>query len=322
MARLRLPAKQTSSLRVAPAGIAAVGQCAAPSDRLPLRVAVHMFLTIGALLVFATGDAFGTVTTSVVLSAAILLFGLPHGTLDLALIQKAHANSNLVLVALLYCGCASAMYAAWKISPALAMIIFFALSIRHFAEDWVDRLPPAFAHGTAIALLAAPAIFHQATLTSLFAFLVESRSAAIAVDVAILIAPIAIAVASVGVIAMWADGHREMAVTTSMSLVGMIFLPPLVGFTLFFCLMHSPTQFAAGLGALGWRRPREWAGPVVGLTVAALGIAAAIYHGTLAPAISQSMIVTAFVTLSVLTLPHMVMPFLVRRLSDYRLKSV
>ena len=83
--------------------------------------------------------------------------------------------------------------------------------------------------------------------------------------------------ASVAMIALWSDGYRSQALATAFALSAMIFLPPLVGFALFFCLMHSPAQFAAAQHTLRWRRPAQWGPVIVPLTCAALGIAALVF---------------------------------------------
>lgn len=173
-----------------------------------------------------------------------------------------------------------------------------------------DRMPPFLAHGTAVALLMAPAILHTETLRSLFELLVGHSHAAFIADAAVLVAPLSVVVASVGIISLWTDEHRALSVATVLSLAGMIFLPPLVGFALFFCLMHSPRQFMGGLHSLRREGVRQWCLVVGPVTLAALGIAAIIYGQLAAGPVSSSMIISAFVTLSVLTLPHMVMPSL------------
>ncbi len=307
--------------RVAPAGMASVGWSPLPSDRWSFAQVMHAVLTGGALVATAAGALLDTPMISSLMGAAILIFGLPHGTLDLALIRASKADSKSAAVVALYLGCAYAMYVLWRMESGVAVLMFLSLSIRHFAEDWSDRLPSFFAHGVAVALITAPALVHSVALELLFSFLVGAASAATIVDVAMLIAPVATAVACVGIISMWTDGHRTSAAATGLSLIGLIGLPPLIGFTLFFCLMHSPTQFSAGLKALNWRRPHQWARVVGSLTLAALGIAAAVYVNVSAKTVPQTMVVTTFVTLSILTLPHMIVPFLMRRIRNATAKG-
>jgi beta-carotene 15,15'-dioxygenase len=308
--------------RVAPVGITSVGWHPVLSGRLAFREIAHLVGSTGTLTAVACGLPIDTPFVSMITCAAILLFGLPHGTFDLALIRQAHADRRTIAVVALYLGCAAAMFAVWHLVPTAAMIIFFGLSIVHFAEDWADRLPPFFAHGASTALLTAPVFLHRDALAALFALLVGDGSSAMLVAVAVLVAPVSLAIAAVAMIALWYDGHRNDAVATGLALFAMIVLPPIVGFALFFCLLHSPMHFAAAQRALGWHRPGQWARVALPLTGAGLGIAALIFalHATVT--ITGATIVTAFMTLSVLTLPHMAVPMLLNHLSRATAKGL
>ena len=308
--------------RVAPVGIASVGWSPVPSGRLAFGEAVHIVFSISALAAALVGARLDAPTVTISLCAAILLFGLPHGTFDLALIRKAHADQRMLGVTALYLGCAAAMFAVWSVAPALALVIFFGLSIVHFAEDWTNRLPSFLAHGASTALLTAPVLLHRDAVEALFTLLVGDAVSGFLVAITILVAPVSLAIASVATITLWHDGHRRHAVATGSALTGMIFLPPVVGFALFFCLMHSPAQFVAARRALNWYRVRQWAPVAVPLTCAALGIAALIFATVATVAITGAVTITAFMTLSILTLPHMVVPMVVAQLSHYRLRSV
>jgi hypothetical protein len=68
-----------------------------------------------------------------------------------------------------------------------------------------------------------------------------------------------------------------------------------------------------GLKGFGLAAIASMAGVVVPLTLAALGLAGAIYINLPVKTVSQAMVTTSFVTLSVLTLPHMIVPYLVKR---------
>jgi beta-carotene 15,15'-dioxygenase len=308
--------------RVAPVGRTSVGWHSTPSDRLSFSQAAHLIASIAMLMAAVFGIPLDTPLVAIAICVAILLFGLPHGTFDLALIRQAHANRRIGAVVLLYLGCAAAMYAVWRFAPGVALVIFFGLSVVHFAEDWADRLPPFFAHGTSTALLTASAFLHRDTIAALFVLLAGDESSAILTAVAILVAPVSLAIASVAIIALWYDGHRNAAIATGVALLAMVILPPIVGFALFFCLFHSPKHFAAARHMLGWHRTAQWAHVTVPLTAAALAIAGLIFatHVT-STTVTSAMIVTAFTTLSILTLPHMAVPVLLKQMSRATAKS-
>ncbi|UVO52712.1 Brp/Blh family beta-carotene 15,15'-dioxygenase [Sphingomonas sp. SUN039] len=241
---------------------------------------------------------------------ALLLFGLPHGSLDISLLNNAARTGvhRTIAVVLLYLGCAATMYFAWRAAPALALGVFLVLACIHFAEDWNDTLPSFFAVGTAVAMLTAPVFLHRAEVGDIYVRLTGVSASAIWMDVGILVAPISLAAALVGI---YLADCRAKAVETAMSLLAMILLPPIVGFALFFCLSHSPTQLVAGLTRTKNRSHLRWTLEIAAVTLAALGIAALIFGHRASITASDGAIVASFVTLSILTVPHMLMPHLV-----------
>jgi Brp/Blh family beta-carotene 15,15'-monooxygenase len=91
----------------------------------------------------------------------------------------------------------------------------------------------------------------------------------------------------------------------------MTVLPPVFGFALYFCLLHSPRHFSGALQTLSWHRVGQWIAVVAPLTLAALGLAAVIYRLELRPSISDQIVAASFMTLAVVTVPHMLVPRLV-----------
>ncbi len=308
------PNKMLFAHRVAPVGITSAGWFPLPSGRFSFSRASHLALSLTALVLTGAGAVFDSPSITMATCAAILVFGLPHGAFDLALIKRAHRNEHMTAVVALYLFCAAAMFSLWQTAPAASLVIFFVLSIIHFAEDWTDRLPPFLAHGTATALLSTPALLHRDSISALFTLLVGDAAAEIFAAVAVLIAPVALATAAVSTTVLWLDGHRGHATATAIALASMIALPPVIGFALFFCLMHSPAQFSAAQRALDWRQARQWMPSVAPLTVAALCIAAFVFTTLGTVTVSETMVGTAFITLSILTLPHLIVPMIVARL--------
>lgn len=88
----------------------------------------------------------------------------------------------------------------------------------------------------------------------------------------------------------------------------MLLLPPVPGFALFFCLIHSPMQFRQHAGFLGLRGLQQWGGIVVPLSLAGLGIATAVSIENGDASIPANLFATSFMTPSILTVPHMLIP--------------
>ena len=169
-----------------------------------------------------------------------------------------------------------------------------------------------------MALLSAPSFFHRETLEPIFALFVGIRSASTFVDIGILIVPIAVLTTLVGIMFQWQSGNQARAVETAMMLAVMLSLPPIPAFALYFCLSHSPVQFAKACSEAGHETAWWKSIDVVLLTAAALGIAAAIFANQNVASVADGVVITSFITLSVLTVPHMVVPFLIGKMGMWR----
>ena len=138
--------------------------------------------------------------------------------------------------------------------------------------------------------------------------------AAFLVDILALAAPVAIAVALVGLATM--DAPRR-SVEGICALAAMIVLPPVIGFAVFFCLFHSPRHFREGWAALGSKVPRSTSVRIAAMTLAGFGVAALIYAANGSLAVSAGLFEASMLTLSVLTVPHMLLEPILERTSGF-----
>ncbi len=271
---------------------------------------ITLLVTLAAMLVPA--DLLTSPMGITATCAALLLGGLPHGALDLAVLRR-EAHPRTAEVIMLYLGLAAMMFAAWQIAPSLALALFLAMAVTHFTEDWSATEHPFFAVGISAATISAPALFHHEQLAGLFVLIAGDPAAARLADALLLIAPVAAACALLAMLLLWKAGQRSTAFKAACALAAMSVLPPVAGFAIYFCLLHSPTHFRAGLIRLA---------PAVGVTrltiVATLGglaIALATLHFLPINDSSGRLFVASFMTLSILTLPHMAVPLIVRHLA-------
>lgn len=264
------------------------------------------FVVALAPAALVTGPAVITATC-----AALLLGGLPHGALDLAVLRR-DASHRFAPVIGLYLGLAAMMFASWQAAPTLALALFLAMAIIHFAEDWSIAEHPFFAMGIAVAILSAPALFHHAAVSGLFVLLAGEPAAATLADALLLVAPGALACASLAILLLWRGGHRATAVDASSALAAMALLPPLIGFAIYFCLVHSPRHFRAELKRLAPATGVKRSTIVATLGGLAIVLVALQFVPIADP--SSRMVAASFMTLSILTLPHMAVPLIVRRL--------
>ncbi|WP_310497366.1 Brp/Blh family beta-carotene 15,15'-dioxygenase [Sandarakinorhabdus sp.] len=251
-----------------------------------------------------------------ILASSLLVFGLPHGSLDLALLRRAGATGSTVCLILLYVGCAAAMYLVWRLAPVLALAVFLVMAVAHFAEDWEACGSRFIATAVAAATVTAPALLHLASLRALFTLLTGDRAAAVLADLSLLVAPVALAVALVGVGLLWQSDRKKLAVLASCGLAAMLLLPPMLGFAIFFCLVHSPLQFRTQTEALGLKGARQWRGVVVPISLGGLGMAGVIFLLHDGPSLTNSVFAVSFMTLSLLTVPHMMVPIFANQFSN------
>ena len=257
----------------------------------------------------------GSATSLACLS--LLVFGLPHGTLDLEIIRARLSGpwTGLVTLTALYLGLAAAMYCLWRIEPVMALAAFVVIAVVHFSQDWEGSGSSLLSAGLALALLAAPTLLHRTELDAIFIGL-TNRTAAVAVsDGLMMVAPVALALAITAIAALWQRGRRDQALGGMAALVGMIALPPIIGFALYFCLFHSPRHFRESLSALGWSDFSKWGWVVAPLTIAAGTLAALIFGMEVRAAPSDRIMTASFMTLSILTIPHMLVPIIIDRLA-------
>ena len=255
------------------------------------RIASLLMATIGIICLYQFGLMVDTATMTALSSAALLIVGMPHGSFDLALLQNGSSaqgifRSRVALISL-YLACAAAMYLLWRVVPVAALTAFILMSVIHFAEDWDE-------------------------CGSSFTTLSGQASAAVLADCLLLVAPTMLLLAMVGVAMLWRIGRRKLALSAACAFMAMLVLPPVLGFALFFCLVHSPIQFRAHAAALGLRGISQWGGIVIPLTLGGLGIAVAIFALGSGQSLTDSIFVSSFMALSVLTAPHMAVPVILR----------
>ncbi len=260
-------------------------------------------LAIAVIILGAGASAINDARATSIACMMMLIIGLPHGALDMAMLRRGAAITQLLKVAG-YVAAATAMFAVWRAAPVAGLAIFYAISTLHFAQDWEEACDPFLAYALALAMLSAPALSHGSALKDVFVILTADARAALIVDVLVLAAPIAIAVALVGLVTMRLARRRVEGLCT---LGAMLLLPPVMGFAVFFCLFHSPRHFREGWATLRPERPRSTALWVAATTVAGLGVAAVIYVALETPDVPATVFKTSMMTLSVLTVPHMLL---------------
>lgn len=300
--------RRSTTARMVQPGENALPAVAASGSSMALCLMVVALLAAGA-----AGAALDGSAATIAACLALLLFGLPHGSLDLEIIKREHGASKRSMIALLllYLGLAAAMWAIWIENPVAALVVFLGVAIVHFGEDWPELHSAFLSQGLALSLLTAPVWFHGDALRAIFAALTGTNESGSIAEVMLLLAPASTAIAAVALWTLWRAGQRERAGTALLALVAMVLLPPVIGFACFFCLYHSPRHYGESLRRVA-ANPRATA-IVMLVTLAALGLAVALFREAAGADVPARVIAASFTTLSLLTVPHMLVPLIVDR---------
>lgn len=278
----------------------------------------------------------GEIATSLAI-ALILIGGLPHGGHDLALARRAFALGSLATTVFVgaYVAAAFAMLLLWAIAPLLALVAFLALSTLHFADDWrtsphdraggADPMAALLRVATGFAVIAAASLGQREAVTALFVAMAGPDAVWI-VRVAVAAAPVTLLVTAVAIWQTWRSGARQRAVAMMLALALLLVTPPLIGFALFFALLHAPRHMqgmepllgargdsvrgnsvrgngVGGNGVRDWRWASRAQGPLMALLAVALWwwVAPLVLSG--AELLGPAMV---FQLLSVVAVPHLV----------------
>ena len=243
-----------------------------------------------------------------VLAPVILLLGVPHGALDIVFVRQLtsiRSAAGWSLFTAVYLAATASVVVLWWIAPGCFLAAFLLLSACHFSGDPEGETPALFRMLYGSAIIFCPMTLHAVEVTQLFASLAGMPAAQVIVAALQWAAWPWVAAISLAAIA-----GAKRAPARSIELVSitalLTFAPPLIGFTLFFCGMHSArhvlrTRDYASEGTLGpLLRIAGW--PMLA-TVAGVAIAWWLSDGK---PIDMRLSQLLFVGLAALTVPHMI----------------
>jgi Brp/Blh family beta-carotene 15,15'-monooxygenase len=243
-------------------------------------------------------------------AVAIVLAGIPHGTLDVEIAaahfgQKGFAGKTRIIGG--YLGCAGAMVLLWLQVPELALISFLIISIVHFSRDWRGGVDPFLAMMVGWALVALPALASPDDVAIIFAALTDSENGAV---IAALLgaASVPAALGSL-VFAYWAfrNHDKQSAMEVIACIAAALFLPPLVAFAIFFCGLHSPRHMADALRETRGLSSFKKAAIIIAVFALSLGLGVLMYLFQGDVPVEMGVIRTAFILISTLTVPHFIL---------------
>ncbi len=275
-----------------------------------LRLWILPFLAVGLILADVAIIELNSVQATMIAAVFIVIVGIPHGTLDVEIAStrfgKSDASGKIAILGG-YLVCAAGMAACWMFAPAIALAVFLVISIVHFGLDWRGGADPFLAMMVGWALIALPALSHPQEVSDIFAILTGSPTGS---TISALLA-CAAAPAALGslVFAFWAfkNNERQNAVDVIACMAAAIFLPPLVAFAVFFCGLHSPRHMAEALRESAGISSTKKGAIITAVFLLSLAIGVLLFLGQSDLQVESGVIRTAFMLISILTVPHFVL---------------
>jgi Brp/Blh family beta-carotene 15,15'-monooxygenase len=269
---------------------------------------VFSALAWGAIAVCAWLPPLGLLVQLVVLSPIILLLGVPHGALDVVFARQllgVRSMAGWALFTAAYLLAAALVAALWWVAPGVFLAAFLLISAFHFSGDPEGRTPAWVRVLYGGAVIFCPLALHATEVAQVFSLLAgDAASRAIVSAFQWAAWPWLACIGLAAVMGAKRDLPRSVELVSVAALLS--FTPPLIGFTIYFCCMHSARHVL---------RTRDYAsaGTLKGLLkVAALpmlatlaAVAVMVYLSDGAP-LDGRLAQIVFVGLAALTVPHMI----------------
>ncbi len=259
----------------------------------------------GALAGVAIVASFSTLPIQIGFAVLTIgVVGMAHGASDLAIVEPSRRPLFLALYAAVMIVC----LLWWTMFPAAALPLFLAASAIHFGLEDAPANAPVERVLRGVGLVAIPAVLHRVDLRDLLD-LAGGHSPMTAVMVDIMAG--AGAIAAVGVLSIAA--HRSdlrLAVGTT----SLLLLPPLVGFSVGFLVLHAIPQALARQREIGCDAMASYLRQVAPLLVGAILVVGII--GLIMLHQEASGVRSLFAAIAALAAPHLLITPLFERMSS------
>ena len=237
--------------------------------------------------------------------AAVVLIGLPHGALDGAIaihLGFARRAVSFLSFLLLYVGMSALVVGAWLLAPTACLFAFLIISLLHFGAGdarhgtgWL-RSAEVIAHGGLV--IAGISQMHRPEVDVIFGYLTGQDTMLLWQGIDILTAVVGAALIVCLAQALWYRKWRSTAAELGALALLFAMAPPLVGFAVYFCGVHSARHISGILGALR----REMSRLAMINQAAAFTLASWVAGGP-QPVVMR----VVFIGLAALTVPHMIL---------------
>lgn len=256
----------------------------------------------------ASGIRPGAPAILVLLVAGVVILGLPHGALDplvAAQVWGARPHFTMVRFVVVYVAVAALFAAVWISIPTVALVGFLSISAYHFGSDWNGRCSAWGQSAFGIVIVTVSTLCKGGQVEEIYRQLGASSVHQL-VAVSRVLAVVAVAGALFAALRR-SKFQKSNFLELSTVLIGGLFLPPLLFFTCYFCLLHSPRHLMQTARTLGLRGLQEIVRSAAPTVVATLLLAAGLWRFLPSSVYSERVIQLVFIGLAALTAPHMLL---------------
>ena len=248
--------------------------------------------------------------------AGIVMIGLPHGAYDgavaihLGIIKR---FSSFVKFMIIYVALAALVVAIWLIAPIISLIIFLTISMLHFGAGDIKNgqgvlgFSEALAHG-GLAIVGISQ-FHRSEVDEIFSYLINNDTTYVWLAIDIL--TVATIFAIITCVLQALNNSKWSFTVVELLLLGIIYAvaPPLLGFAIYFCCVHSARHFrkiyASIKQSVSTTSIRNQAILFTSISWIAAGIAFWMFADFANP--GPTIMRITFIGLAALTVPHMLL---------------
>ncbi len=264
--------------------------------------------------------------------AAVVFIGLPHGAMDGAVAMVSgygKTRGQLIKFAVQYTLIAALVVLVWVLIPVFSLTMFMLYSLVHFGlgdalpkppqKDQDPKQKPLFnidvprivqiiCHGGLVVVVIP--IAHLTEVQPIFKVLTGGLE--LAAFWSLLLAMVVVfTIAGViyTLIAIFQPHYRRRWLECAGLAGALVFLPPLTGFALYFCCVHTPRHMARVIKAVQAILPDARILPLtLGFTIVtwlAMAIAVVLLRAEIS--FDAAMVQVIFIGLAALTVPHMML---------------
>lgn len=223
---------------------------------------------------------------------AIGVIGMAHGASDLAVVARSRRASFLALYAIVSLTC----LLWWSVAPTIALPLFLIASAVHFAAEDSSGISRPYRCALGVGLITIPAVFHAQDYGALLSY-----AAGISIPAQIMLALVVMGSSASILLLIRATRHRDM--TLPIMIAALLILPPLIGFSLGFLVLHALPQTDTRRRMMGcgtYSAYLKVTGPILLAAILLAGVVAMIFVR-----LEPSGVRALFACIAALAMPHL-----------------